>query len=120
MHHEMRHIKQHYFELNYDPKTFLHFKEALKTAKENHLGEKAAEEVFDSCIEDIQSVFNLKSISRDNIPPKLREYAKKCLDGQQNYVPLDVNYDLYYNNFVEVDARFAGESMAKLFGLMDK
>jgi hypothetical protein len=119
LHHEMRHMKQFYFELNYDPKTFISDidKTFSKIAKENNLSEREAKEVYDSIIEDKGKIFNLKSVSIDNIPAELREYVKKCLEASKNYVSGKKNYKQYYNNYIEQDARYAGRKICELFGL---
>jgi hypothetical protein len=121
MHHEMRHMKQHYYAVNYDPQAYI---EALYN-RDNGLpkvkiSKKDLDEVLESCLDDAKESFGLKDFSRDNVPAELRKYAQKCIDAERNYADGNVDYDKYYNNFVEVDARFAGESMAKLFGLMAK
>jgi hypothetical protein len=124
MHHEMRHMKQHYFAVNYDPQAFV---EALSNRDMSlgflpkvNLSKKQWDEVLEASLDDLKESFNLKDFSKDNVPAELRRYTQKCIDAQRDYADPNVDYDKYWNSFVEVDARFAGESMAKLFGLRVK
>jgi len=53
------------------------------------------------------------------VPEKYSEWASKC--AEMHYLSKktlpDENYKKYFEQFTEQDARFAGESIAKLFGL---
>jgi hypothetical protein len=123
MHHEMRHMKQHYFAVNYDPQAFVEALSNRDTGLGFHkvnLSKKQWDEVLEASLDDLKESFNLKDFSKDNVPAELRRYTQKCIDAQRDYADPNVDYDKYWNSFVEVDARFAGESMAKLFGLRVK
>ena len=48
----------------------------------------------------------LQSIDKSSIHPAFVSWAKR------NYVHPDVNYDLYYNNIVEIEARYVGKNAA--------
>ena len=113
MHHEMRHMKQHYYSVNYDPQRYKY--SFAKDIQQGDMSKADYEEVLDSILDDIKEVFNLKSFSKDNIPKDLEQYAKQCLEGEENYMDAHKDYDTYYNNFVEVDARHAGGLIDKLF-----
>ena len=112
IHHEMRHMKQNYYAVNYDPQAY---KYALRNDCEAKLSKEALEEVLDDCLLDIQRMFNLKTFSRDNIPTGHMEYAKQCLEGCKTYIDGHSNFNAYYMNFKEVDARHAGGLIDKLF-----
>lgn len=110
MHHEMRHIKQNFYAVNYDSQAY---KYAL--GNDYNLSKKDLEEVLDSCLEDMGEIFNLKCFDRNNIPKEQIQYAKKCLEGRKTYVDGHTDFNSYYNNFLEVDARHAGGLIDKLF-----
>ena len=54
-----------------------------------------------------------------NVSEKHSDWVAKCADRAflEKYITPDENFKQYYEQFVEQDARFAGESIAKLFGL---
>lgn len=54
------------------------------------------------------------------VPEKYSEWVEKCAekDYLEKYTMPDENYKKYYEQFIEKDARFAGESIAKLFGML--
>ena len=108
IHHEMRHMKQNYYAVNFDPQGY---KYALRSDSDV----KLSEEVRDDCMLDIKNMFNLKAFSRNNIPAEQINYAEKCLEGSKSYVDGHKNFAAYYNNFKEVDARYAGGLIDKLF-----
>lgn len=112
MHHEMRHMKQNFYAVNYDPQAY---KYALRNGYSEKLSKKELEEVLDSCLEDMQEVFNLKFFDRNNIPKEQLQYAKECLEGRKTYVDGHTDFNSYYNNFLEVDARHSGGLIDKLF-----
>ena len=112
IHHEMRHMKQNYYAVNYDPQAY---KYALRNDYEAKLSKEALEEVLDDCLSDIQKMFNLKTFSRDNIPTEYMKYAEQCIEGCRTYIGGHSNFKAYYNNFKEVDARHAGGLIDKLF-----
>ena len=112
MHHEMRHLKQNFYAVNYDSQAY---KYALRNDYSEKLSKKELEEVLDSCLEDMREMFNLKCFDRNNIPKEQIQYAKKCLEGRKTSVDGHKDFNSYYNNFLEVDARHAGGLIDKLF-----
>ena len=112
MHHEMRHMKQNFYMVNYDSQAY---KLTLKNEYSEKLSKKELEEVLDSCLEDMREAFNLKCFDRNNIPKENIQYAKECLEGRKTYVDGHTDFNSYYNNFLEVDARQAGGLIDKLF-----
>lgn len=56
------------------------------------------------------------------IPEKYYEWAEKCAEKSclEKHIKPDENFKKYYEQYIEQDARFAGESIAKLFGMMAK
>ncbi|MGN0015355.1 MAG: hypothetical protein ACI37T_08065 [Candidatus Gastranaerophilaceae bacterium] len=48
------------------------------------------------------------------------EWAEKCAEKSclEKHIKPDENFKKYYEQYIEQDARFAGESIAKLFGMM--
>jgi hypothetical protein len=122
MHHEMRHMKQHYLAVNYDPPAYINaLHERDSGIPKVKISKKELDEVFEVSLNDIKESFNIRDFSRNNVPAELREYAQKCIDASRNYVNGHENYDKYWNSFVEVDARHAGSEIDKLFyGKVDK
>jgi hypothetical protein len=119
IHHEMRHMKQHYYAVNYDPQAYI---KAMtnKNSLAKNLKEDDLQPVLDSLLDTIKDSFNLKSFSKNNVPAKLREYTKKCLEAKSCYADGHANYDQYYESFLEQDARYAESKISKLFGLNKK
>lgn len=113
MHHEMRHMKQNYYAVNYDPHVYS--QTLCRGTEMAPLTEKELKEVLDSVLDDIKNIFNLKRFSKENIPKEQLKYAKECLEGRKTYVDGHTDYKAYYNNFNEVDARHAGGLIDKLF-----
>ncbi len=114
MHHEMRHMKQHFYAVNYDPQAYIF---TLTTRNNNieGLSKEELEEVLDDCLKDIREGLNLKCFDRNNIPKEQIQYAQKCLEACKTYVDGHTDINAYYNNFKEVDARYAGGLIDKLF-----
>lgn len=137
MHHEFRHAKQQELAYNIDPTTvdnfFLMTVEKLKptfynivksTIIDNGISgdqelQKKLIEYF-SCDYDKIVTRYLGKPSINNIPKSQQEFAQRLVKSFK-----DCKYNEYSkygeyskNRFFEQDARFAGESIAKLFGLM--
>ncbi len=114
IHHEIRHLKQNFYAVNYDPQTY---KYALLRDNNfaKNLSPEELEEVLDDCLKHIKESFNLESFSTDNIPNEHLQYAKACLEASTTYVNGHNNFKAYYDNFKEADARYAGGLIDKLF-----
>ncbi len=113
MHHEMRHMKQNYYAVNYDPHAY---NQALyRNIDIAPLTEKELKEVLDSNLDDIKDMFNLKIFSKENIPKEQMKYAEQCLEACKTYIDGHTDFNSYYKNFKEKDARFAGGLIDKLF-----
>ena len=54
----------------------------------------------------------------DKVPKEQRNFAEKLIDSslKTDISEYNSNHEYYKNCFFEIDARYAGESMAKLFG----
>ena len=120
VHHEMRHIKQHFLAANYDEKAF---RQALINHNQNakSLTERELKEVINDTILEMKNMHGVTSFSRNSIPKNQLEYAKKCSEAfSKPYIDGTKDFAKYEAQWQEVDARFAGESIAKLFGLMAK
>jgi len=112
IHHEMRHMKQNYFAANLNSQEY---KNCLKKDVNEQLSKSELDEVLADCMNDILESFNLKAFSKSNVPPEYRDYAQKCLDAHKTYVDAHKDFDAYYNNFLEIDARHAGSLIDTLF-----
>ena len=99
--HELRHAKQDYIVINYDVEKFF---KAWKVKNKEHI------------IPYLQRKCGITNFNKTNNPRGLDDYIKKCLDGYENYVSPSENAELYYKNFLEVDARKAQTLMLDLFG----
>ena len=112
VHHEMRHMKQNYYAVNYDPQRY---KSSLARNLDIDITSKELEEVLDAILNEIKECFNLKSFSRTNIPNEQINFAKQCLEGCETYVDAHKNRKAYFENFKEIDAYHTGELIDKLF-----
>ena len=112
VHHEMRHMKQNYYAVNYDPQRY---KSSLARDLDIDITSKDLEEVLDDSLGEIQKCFNLKTFSRTNIPNEQINFAKQCLEGCETYVDAHKNSKAYFENFKEIDAYHTGELIDKLF-----
>ena len=139
IHHEFRHAKQHELAYNFDPSIAnYNFMSLLKKEKpkeldrfidsliDKHIIEKIEinEEVIKHFSKEYETlvVRNFGSFTSTNVPDSQKELAKKLA---KSYNELNADeyhkYGEYYRTrFFEQDARFAEESIAKLFGLMAK
>jgi hypothetical protein len=109
-------MKQHYLAVNYDPPAYINaLHERDSGIPKVKISKKELDEVFEVSLNDIKESFNIRDFSRNNVPAELREYAQKCIDSYRHYAQPEVNYDKYYNNFLEIDARHAGSEIDKLF-----
>ena len=121
VHHEMRHIKQHFLAANYDEKTFRQSLMNHNSSLTEGLTEKELKEVLDDTILEMKNIHGVTSFSINNIPKNQLDYARKCSEAfSKPYIDGTKDFAKYEAQWQEVDARFAGESIAKLFGLMTK
>ncbi len=119
VHHEMRHIKQHFLAANYDEKAFRHSLMNHNSSLTEGLTEKELKEILDDTILEMKNIHGVTSFSRNNIPKNQLDYARKCSEAfSKPYIDGTKDFAKYEAQWQEVDARFAGESIAKLFGLM--
>ena len=136
MHHEFRHAKQHELAYNTDPTiTDIAFLKAVKKVSPDEL-DKATDHIIDKGIEREQEIqakliehfsfLHEKMVTRylgkssiNNIPKSQQELAQKLTKSfkECNYEEYGKYGEYYKTRFFEEDARFAGESIAKLFGL---
>lgn len=89
LNHELQHVKQN------EMRTVLILEKICKT-----LG---LEKSFDKYI---QKTFGSFSKTK-------RKFAQKCSSGFKSYTDDNIDYEAYYKNFVEIDARKAGETAEK-------
>lgn len=113
IHHEFRHLKQIFYAVNAEPNGYI---QALKESMKGTIAEK-----YLPTIEDILKPFNMVKPDKSKVPNKYKSFVEKVIQGvkERTYCGGEVGQE-YINNINEVDARFAGESMANLFGLMAK
>ena len=113
VHHELRHVKQTYFAINSQPERYV---QAMKDSKKGTVFEQ-----YIPTIEDILKPFNLAKPNKDIVPKGCNDFVESVIKGakEHTYSATEMG-DIYHNATHEVDARFAGESIAKLFGLMAK
>ena len=135
IHHELRHAKQHILEYNYNPEKFkqsLAYPDTFKSDKEVlqyvdelidgglldrfKIRDKIAEKFKERLDHIVQKFMGKPNI--DKVPKEQRSFAEKILDSslKTDLYEYSYNYEYYKNRFCEIDARFAGENMAKLFG----
>ncbi len=137
IHHEFRHAKQHNAIYNLYPEEYLGVRAIVDSYAEKmmdknikledinieELWAKALKEFKEKGI-DLTNKKNKarmefykepleKSFVKETVPDKYKEWAEKCKDGARNYVSQDKNFVDCWNNFTEVDARFAGRKMSK-------
>ena len=112
VHHEMRHMKQNFYAVNYDPQRY---KISLARKIDVDITCKESEEVLDETLDEIKKYFNLQKFSKTNIPNERINFAKQSLEGCETYVDAHKNSKAYYENFKEVDAYHTGELIDKLF-----
>ena len=119
VHHEMRHIKQHFLAANYDEKAFRQSLMNHNSSLTEGFTEKELKEILDDTILEMKNIHGVTSFSRNNIPKNQLDYARKCSEAfSKPYIDGTKDFAKYEAQWQEVDARFAGESIAKLFGLM--
>ena len=104
IHHELRHIKQKYYALNYDTERFINIINSKQTGP---LGKYKASK------EDLEVIWGIK-IDKKNVPEKYQEFAKKVLDNQEHYITPSVDKNAYRNQFVEEDAYNCGNKIESI------
>ena len=115
IHHELRHAKQTYYAINMKPDEFLStIREARRgTAFENVVNSITPEEILKS--------FGQTKPDKNIVPKTYESFVDNVIQGERNRTySCDYFGKDYWDNFLEKDARSAGESIAKLFGLMAK
>ncbi len=125
VHHELRHIKQHYLAANYSKNDY--YEAVFENLYNNGLRDKNGisnsfksfedyyknmSVVVDNCIMNVEKMYG--SLTRSNVKPEQYEFAKKCIDNQRKYIDAHLDKPGYLNQFVEKDAYNAGDSIEKL------
>ena len=87
----------------------------MKDAKKGTLFEK-----YIPTVEDMLEPFNMTKPDKSIVPSKYKSFVENVIQGAKEHTYSVETGEEYFNNINEVDARFAGESIAKLFGLMAK
>lgn len=110
IHHEFRHVKQIFYAVNAEPDRLV---QAMKEAKKGTEGEK-----YIPTAEQILKPFNMTKPNKNLVPKEYKTFVEDVIQGakEQTYCGGETGEE-YLTNKREIDARFAGESMAKLFGL---
>ena len=114
IHHELRHMKQCQLGVNYNPELYeKKLYEQLKSVLD-----KESLDTYCS-VKNILNQFNQTKPDINIVPVEYKDLAKKISEHIR-----DPKYNEhgkeYFDDLLEVDARFAGESIAKLFGLIAK
>lgn len=112
VHHEMRHMKQNFYAVNYDPQRY---KNALVRNVDVDITSEESEVVLNDTLDEIKEIFNLKTFSKTNIPKERINFAKQSLEGCETYVDVHIDDKAYFKNIKEVDAYHIGELIDKLF-----
>ena len=112
VHHEMRHMKQNFYAVNYDPQRY---KNALARNVDVDITSEESEVVLNDTLDEIKEIFNLKTFSKTNIPKERINFAKQSLEGCETYVDVHIDDKAYFKNIKEVDAYHIGELIDKLF-----
>lgn len=101
VHHELRHIKQHYYAFNYDTEDWLKYHNST------------LEGVFKKYPIDKSTLENFWGVTFDkkNVPEKYHEFAQKVLNNLKDYKDGNIDYKAYREQFVEADAFNAGSKM---------
>lgn len=112
IHHELRHVKQTYFAVNAQPERYV---QALREAKQGTVFENYVPNV-----EEMLKPFNMMKPNKDIVPSEYTNFVEDVIRGAKEHTYSVERGEAYWNNPCEIDARFAGESIAKLFGLIAK
>ena len=135
IHHELRHAKQHILGYNSNPKLarkVIANKETFETSIQpevdkfitelvergltgNEMKEQLASKYKNELSEILRN--NFGDLNPNNIPKTQKKLAEDLINSfaECDGVEYTINHDYYKKRFHEVDARFAGESIAKLF-----
>ncbi|MCQ2739214.1 MAG: hypothetical protein MJ237_03175 [bacterium] len=136
MTHEFRHAKQHELVINYSTESrlealFLIMKQKNRNTEEfrklldivgDEIIEKYPKENSDTilrkALEDTRITRYLENnfgkLSPDNIPKEYEEYTQKLIEARKKYKLPEEDFDAYWNNFTEQDARNAGQKISRL------
>jgi len=106
VHHELRHIKQTYYALCLD-------KDKTMRAQWPK-GHKYYQDVADDTIEQIEKRFG--KLSPDKVSDEYKGFALKCIEGKEKYADAHKDIVGYWTNFLEQDARKAGDLADKYIG----
>jgi hypothetical protein len=111
IHHELRHVKQTYLAINAKPREYV---KAL-TGNDEALKRIITEEA-------VLKPFNLTKPNKKLVSKNYNALIEDIIEGAKlrHTYSGDCHGEAYRTNKMEVDAYFAGESIAKLFGLMAK
>ena len=109
IHHELRHVKQSYLAINAKPKQYV---------KALHGNDEALKRIITE--EAVLKPFNLTKPNKKLVSNNYNTFIENVIEGAKNRHTYSGYGEAYHTNITEVDARFAGESIAKLFGLMAK
>ena len=139
IHHEFRHAKQHEFAYNLDSSLAnTGFMKTLKDEKtkefydfldsliDKHITDKKEieKEIIKHFSREYETTVtkNFGNFASTNVPKSQKEFAEKLVKAHNELDTEEYRkYGEYYRTrFFEEDARFAEESIAKLFGLMAK
>lgn len=101
IHHELRHIKQDYYAINYDAERFINPINAKKT------GVLAK---YKSTPKDFEEMWGIK-FDKNNVPEKYQEFAKKVLDNLEHYIEPTIDCNGYRHQFIEEDAYNCGNKI---------
>ncbi len=112
IHHEFRHFRQQYIMFNYSPQIYM---QALNNRIEVMSGGKVK-----NCWKDVEKFKEFISgnigepCSIENIRQADIPFARECIAAKTNYLDNTENFEKYYKNFLESDARRTGDGMLTL------
>ncbi|MBE7705615.1 MAG: hypothetical protein E7Z90_07400 [Cyanobacteria bacterium SIG29] len=134
IHHEFRHKFQRFLEVNHSFDDVVRAEGicAYNSGKkeilplEQYLKEEWLTDHFIKHLKNkALNMYNIKEFDSKRVPNKLKEYAKKCIKANETYIDGTEairlgQYNKYYDNFLEVDARSAENAISELFGKTKK
>jgi len=119
IHHEFRHAKQHELTFNQYPefakekllnvilkepevKKFVDTLIDQNVISEDEIYTKVSKKFEHLITEKIET--NFGKLTPANVPEKYKDFAKKCMENQKNYIRMEENKKAYRKQFVEEDA----------------
>ena len=134
IHHEFRHKAQRFLEVNHSFNDVVRAEgvcaynsgpQKVKSLEQYLKEDWFTEDYVNHIKNKALSMFNIKEFDTKRVPESLKEYAKKCIKANETYIEgreaiRQGQYNRYYDNFLEVDARSAESAILELLGKIKK